>query len=83
MGKSTRKRKPNRIVKLEFRVEQLELALMNLMFVIANQDDELPRFIDSIKKAENHRTAVETKRLEEQEMLESLPNQDLEFRSYY
>ena len=49
MGKSTRKRKPNRIVKLEFRVEQLELALMNLMFVIANQDDELP---DSIKKAE-------------------------------
>jgi len=52
MGKSTRKRKPNRIVKLEFRVEQLELALMNLMFVIANQDDELPRFIDNIKKAE-------------------------------
>ena len=52
MGKSTRKRKPNRIAKLEFRVEQLELALMNLMFVIANQDDELPRFIDSIKKAE-------------------------------
>ena len=52
MEKSTRKRKPNRIDKLEFRLEQLEIALMNLMSVIANQDDELPRFIDNMQRAE-------------------------------
>ena len=52
MEKSTRKRKPNRIDKLEFRLEQLEIALINLMSVIANQDDELPRFIDNMQRAE-------------------------------
>ena len=38
---------------LTFRLEQLEIALMNLMFVVANQEDELPQFKENIKKAES------------------------------
>jgi hypothetical protein len=37
---------------LEYRIEQLEIALMNLMFVVANQEKELPLFQENIKKAE-------------------------------
>ena len=37
---------------LEYRIEQLEIALMNLMFVVANQEKELPLFKENIKKAE-------------------------------
>ena len=43
---------PKSIKRLEYRVEQLEIALMNLMFVVANQEEELPLFIDNISKAE-------------------------------
>ena len=43
---------PKDIRRLEYRVEQLEIALMNLMFVVANQEEELPLFIDNISKAE-------------------------------
>ena len=43
---------PKNIRSLEYRVEQLEIALMNLMFVVANQEEELPLFIDNISKAE-------------------------------
>ena len=43
---------PKDIRSLEYRVEQLEIALMNLMFVVANQEEELPLFIDNISKAE-------------------------------
>tara|TARA_R100001082_G_scaffold79992_1_gene47230 strand:- start:631 stop:846 length:216 start_codon:yes stop_codon:yes gene_type:complete len=50
---STNNIENKRIEGLQFRVEQLELALMNLMFVIANQDKELPSFIENVKKAES------------------------------
>ena len=43
---------PKDIRSLEYRVEQFEIALMNLMFVVANQEEELPLFIDNISKAE-------------------------------
>jgi len=43
---------PKNTKNLEYRVEQLEIALMNLMFVVANQEEELPLFIDNIRKAE-------------------------------
>ena len=43
---------PKNTKNLEYRVEQLEIALMNLMFVVANQEEELPLFIDNISKAE-------------------------------
>ena len=47
------KRKPNRVDSLEFRVEQIEMALMNLMFVVANPDKELDRFKKNMEKAES------------------------------
>jgi len=37
---------------LEFRINQLEIALMNLMYVVANQKEKLPKFKENIKKAE-------------------------------
>tara|TARA_R100001163_G_scaffold5008_1_gene6225 strand:- start:1230 stop:1427 length:198 start_codon:yes stop_codon:yes gene_type:complete len=37
---------------LEFRINQLEIALMNLMYVVANQEEKLPKFKENIKKAE-------------------------------
>ena len=43
---------PSDINTLEYRIEQLEIALMNLMFVVANQEKELPLFKENIKKAE-------------------------------
>jgi|TARA_R100000030_G_scaffold101020_1_gene95806 hypothetical protein len=43
---------PSDIDTLEYRIEQLEIALMNLMFVVANQEEELPLFKENIKKAE-------------------------------
>ena len=47
------KRKPNRVDSLEFRVEQIEMALMNLMFVVSNPDKELDRFKKNMEKAES------------------------------
>jgi|TARA_R110000822_G_scaffold18842_6_gene61796 hypothetical protein len=44
---------PRRIDSLEFRIEQVEMALMNLMIVVANQKRELPEFKKSMDKAEN------------------------------
>ena len=44
---------PRRIDSLEFRIEQIEMALMNLMIVVANQKKELPEFKKSMDKAEN------------------------------
>ena len=44
---------PRRIETLEFRIEQIEMALMNLMIVVANQKKELPEFKKSMDKAEN------------------------------
>tara|TARA_R110002033_G_C3772279_1_gene228353 strand:- start:40 stop:255 length:216 start_codon:yes stop_codon:yes gene_type:complete len=44
---------PRRIDSLEFRIEQVEMALMNLMIVVANQKKELPEFKKSMDKAEN------------------------------
>jgi len=44
---------------IEYRVEQLEIALMNLMFVVANQEDELPLFKDNMKKAKEMATNSE------------------------
>ena len=32
------------VYKLDFRVEQLEIALQHLMYVVANQDEELDDF---------------------------------------
>ena len=46
------KRPTRRIDNIEFRLEQLEIALMNLMFVVANQEKELPDFKKSIARAE-------------------------------
>lgn len=36
---------------INFRLSQLELALTNLMFVVANQEKELPKFKKNIAKA--------------------------------
>jgi ribosomal protein L29 len=41
-----------KVEELYFRLSQLELALMNLMFVVANQEKELPKFKKNIAKAE-------------------------------
>jgi hypothetical protein len=46
------KRKTNKIKDLEFRLDHIEMALLNLMFVVANQEDELPTFKKGLKKAE-------------------------------
>tara|TARA_R100000951_G_scaffold90534_1_gene78824 strand:+ start:368 stop:565 length:198 start_codon:yes stop_codon:yes gene_type:complete len=43
---------PKNIDHLEFRINQLEIALMNLMYVVANQEEKLPNFKENIKKAE-------------------------------
>ena len=43
---------PKNTRSLEYRIEQLEIALMNLMFVVANQEEELPLFIENIRRAE-------------------------------
>lgn len=42
----------SKVEDINFRLSQLELALMNLMFVVANQEKELPKFKKSIAKAE-------------------------------
>ena len=47
------KRTANRVDSLEFRVEQIEMALMNLMFVVSNPDKELDRFKKNMEKAES------------------------------
>tara|TARA_R100000234_G_C4987995_1_gene174200 strand:- start:1 stop:207 length:207 start_codon:yes stop_codon:yes gene_type:complete len=46
------KKKPSRLSNVEFRVDQIEMALLNLMYVVANQEKELPSFISGMKKAE-------------------------------
>ena len=43
---------PSDINTLEYRIEQLEIALMNLMFFVANEEKDLPMFKENIKKAE-------------------------------
>ena len=42
----------SKVEDINFRLSQLELALMNLMFVVANQEKELPKFKKNIAKAE-------------------------------
>lgn len=39
------------INKIDFRLEQVEVALTNLMHVVANQDEELDTFKKSMSKA--------------------------------
>ena len=39
------------INKIDFRLEQVEMALTNLMHVVANQDEELDTFKKSMSKA--------------------------------
>ena len=41
----------NRIGNIEDRVIELEMALMHLMVVVANQEEELPEFKKSLEKA--------------------------------
>jgi|TARA_E500000305_G_C3896180_1_gene176493 hypothetical protein len=41
----------NRIGNIENRVMELEMALMHLMVVVANQEEELPEFKKSLEKA--------------------------------
>tara|TARA_R110000851_G_scaffold212089_4_gene364762 strand:- start:73 stop:294 length:222 start_codon:yes stop_codon:yes gene_type:complete len=38
--------------KLDFRLEQVEMALTNLMHVVANQDEELDTFKKSMNRAD-------------------------------
>ena len=40
------------INKIDFRLEQVEVALTNLMRVVANQDEELDTFKKSMSKAD-------------------------------
>jgi uncharacterized coiled-coil protein SlyX len=51
------KKKPSNLRKeismLDFRVLQLEIALSNLMHVVANQDEELDSFKDKLEYANN------------------------------
>ena len=46
------KRRQSKIETIEFRLEQIELALMNLMYVVANPEKELSGFKKSMEKAE-------------------------------
>ncbi len=41
----------NKIGDIENRVIEMEMALMHLMVVVANQEDELPEFKKSLEKA--------------------------------
>ena len=41
----------NRVEELDNRLIELEMALMHLMNVVANQDEELPSFIENFDKA--------------------------------
>ena len=41
----------NRIDDIENRVMEMEMALMHLMVVVANQEEELPEFKKSLEKA--------------------------------
>ena len=45
-------KKVSRLDDMEFRLEQIELALMNLMFVVANPEKELSDFKNIMEKAE-------------------------------
>ena len=45
-------KKLSRLDDMEFRLEQIELALMNLMFVVANPEKELSDFKNIMEKAE-------------------------------
>jgi len=51
------KKKPSNLRKkismLDFRVLQLEIALSNLMHVVANQDEELDSFKEKLEYANN------------------------------
>ena len=51
------KKKPSNLRKeismLDFRVLQLEIALSNLMHVVANQDEELDSFKEKLEYADN------------------------------
>jgi len=38
---------------VEARVRELEVALMHLMIVVANQKEELPLFVESLSKAKD------------------------------
>jgi len=43
--------------KLDFRLEQVEMALTNLMHVVANQDEELDKFKKSMSRADEDASA--------------------------
>lgn len=40
--------------KLDFRLEQVEMALQHLMYVVANQDEELDDFKSSLSRADKN-----------------------------
>tara|TARA_R100000479_G_scaffold72805_2_gene35214 strand:+ start:36 stop:287 length:252 start_codon:yes stop_codon:yes gene_type:complete len=42
---------------IHFRISQIEIALTHLMFVVANQEKELPKFKNNIAKAEEMASA--------------------------
>jgi len=44
--------------KLDFRIEQVEVALQHLMYVVANQDEELDDFKLSLKRADKDATRL-------------------------
>tara|TARA_R100001082_G_scaffold109954_1_gene88395 strand:+ start:1106 stop:1333 length:228 start_codon:yes stop_codon:yes gene_type:complete len=48
------------VYKLDFRVEQLEIALQHLMYVVANQDEELDDFKKCMKRADTDSTKLNT-----------------------
>jgi len=41
----------NEVVAMKLRLSEVEMALMRLMLVVANQDKELPDFVKSIDEA--------------------------------
>jgi len=46
----------NEIEMLTFRVEQLEIALSSLMWVVSHQDEELERFTEDMDRADEMAT---------------------------
>tara|TARA_R110002012_G_scaffold103581_3_gene243601 strand:+ start:7434 stop:7649 length:216 start_codon:yes stop_codon:yes gene_type:complete len=46
-------RKPNKIIEIESRLNHIEFALMNLMYIVANQEERLPDFKKSLDIAES------------------------------
>jgi hypothetical protein len=43
---------PNKVHMIELRIEQLEMALSSLMWVVAHQEEELEDFTELINKTE-------------------------------